>query len=90
MLLKRLLTAVFLIPLVVIATLKLNSSDFLLVMMPVLVIGSWEFSGLIKIKRWIAKTLYALVLMAVAYFLNQEPFLLMPLLIITLLWWVIN
>jgi len=90
MLLKRLLTAVFLIPLVVIATLKLNSLEFLLVMMPVLVIGSWEFSGLIKIKRWIAKALYALVLMAAAYFLNQEPFLLMPLLIITLLWWAIN
>jgi len=90
MLLKRLLTAVFLIPLVVIATLKLNSSEFLLVMMPALVISSWEFSGLIKIKRWIAKALYALVLMAAAYFLNQTPFLLMPLLTITLLWWFIN
>ena len=90
MLIKRLLTAVILIPLVVVATLKLESSEFLLLMMPVLVIGSWEFSGLIKIKHWVAKALYALVLMTAAYFLNQAPFLLMPLLIVTLLWWVIN
>ena len=90
MLVKRLLTAVFIVPLVVIATLKLNSSEFLLVMVPVLVIGSWEFSSLIKIKHWVAKALYALVLITATYFLNQEPFLLMPLLIITLLWWVVN
>ena len=90
MLVKRLLTAVFLVPLAVIAILKLESSEFIIAMMPVLVIGSWEFSGLIKIKHWVAKALYALVLMTAAYFLNQEPFLLMPLLIFTLLWWVIN
>ena len=90
MLFKRILTAVILIPLVVITTLKLDSSAFVIAMTPVLFISSWEYSGLIKIKHWVAKALYALVLMTAAYFLNQEPFLLMPLLIITLLWWVIN
>ncbi|SVD55228.1 uncharacterized protein METZ01_LOCUS408082, partial [marine metagenome] len=39
------MTALVLIPLVVIATLKFDSSGFALVMMPVLVISSWEFSG---------------------------------------------
>ena len=68
MLIKRLLTAVILVPLVIIATLKLDSSEFLLVMMPVLVIGSWEFSSLIKMKRWLAKALYVSALMALLIF----------------------
>ena len=90
MLIKRLLTAAFLVPLVVVATLKLDSSKFLLVMMPVLAISSWEYSSLIKIKRWLAKALYVSVLLITAYYLNQAPFLLMPLLFVTLLWWIIN
>jgi len=90
MLIKRLLTAVILIPLVVITTLKLDSSAFVIAMMPVLFISSWEYSGLIKIKHWATKALYVSALMTAAYFLNQTPFLLMPILIITLLWWVIN
>ena len=90
MLIKRLLTAVILIPLVVIATLKLDSSEFVIAMMPVLVFSSWEYSGLIKMKHWIPKALYVSALIAAAYFLNQAPFLLMPLLIVTLLWWFIN
>jgi phosphatidate cytidylyltransferase len=59
-------------------------------MIPVLFISSWEYSGLIKIKHWATKTLYVSALMTTAYFLNQTPFLLMPILIITLLWWFIN
>ena len=55
MLIKRLLTAVILVPLVVIATLKLDNSEFAIAMMPILVIGSWEFSSLIKMRRWLAK-----------------------------------
>ena len=90
MLIKRLLTAVILIPLVVITTLKLDSSEFVIAIMPVLFISSWEYSGLIKIKHWVTKILYVSALMTVAYFLNQTPFLLMPILIITLLWWFIN
>ena len=90
MLIKRLLTAFFLVPLVVIATLKLDSSEFVIAMMPILVISSWEFSSLIKIKHWATKVLYVSALMTTAYFLNQTPLLLMPILIITLLWWFIN
>ncbi|MCS5546281.1 MAG: phosphatidate cytidylyltransferase [SAR324 cluster bacterium] len=84
------MTAVILVPLVIMAVLKLDSSEFLLVMMPVLAISSWEYSSLIKMRRWLAKALYVSALMGAAYFLNQTPFLLMPLLIVTLLWWVIN
>ena len=90
MLVKRLLTAVILVPLVVIATLKLDSPEFFLAMVPILAISSWEFSGLIKIKHWATKALYVSALMTAAYFLNQTPFLLIPLLVITLLWWIIN
>ena len=90
MLIKRLLTAVFLVPLVVIATLKLDNSEFVMAAMLVIVIGSWEFSSLIKMSHWLAKTSYVVALMAATYYLNQAPFWLMPLLVITLLWWVIN
>ena len=90
MLIKRLLTAVILAPLVIMAVLKLDSSQFPLVIMPVLAIGSWEYSSLMKMSRWLAKALYVSALMTTAYFLNQTPFLLMPLLIVTLFWWVIN
>ena len=90
MLIKRLLTAVILIPLVVITTLKLDSSEFVIAMMPLLFISSWEYSGLIKIKHWATKVLYVSALMTTAYFLDQTPFLLMPILIITLVWWCIN
>ena len=90
MLIKRLLTAVILIPLVVITAIKLDSSDFVLAMMPILFISSWEYSGLIKIKHWVTKVLYVSALMTAAYFLNQTTFLLMPILIITLVWWCIN
>ena len=90
MLIKRLLTAVILIPLAVITTLKLDSSEFVIAMMPVLLISSWEYSGLIKIKHWATKALYVSALMAAAYYLNQTSFLLMPILVITLLWWVVN
>ena len=90
MLIKRILTAVFLVPLVIIATLKLDNSAFAIAMMPILVIGSWEFSSLIKMSHWLAKASYVAVLMTTTYYLNQTPFLLMPLLVITLLWWIIN
>jgi len=90
MLIKRLLTTVVLIPLVIMAVLKLDSSQFPLAIMPVLAIGSWEYSSLMKMSRWLAKALYVSALMTAAYFLNQTPFLLMPLLIVTLFWWVIN
>ena len=90
MLIKRLLTAVFLVPLVVIATLKLDSSEFVMAAMLVLVIGSWEFSSLIKMRHWLAKISYVVALMVATYYLNQAPFWLMPLLVIILLWWVIN
>ena len=90
MLIKRLLTAVVLIPLVVLATLKFDSSEFALAMMPILVIGSWEYSRLIHIKHWFTKALYIVALTTAAYYLNQMSFLLMPVLIITLLWWLIN
>ena len=90
MLFKRILTAVILVPLVVIATLKLDSPGFFIAMVPILAISSWEYSGLIKMKHWSTKALYVSALTTAAYFLNQTPFLLMPLLLITLLWWFIN
>ena len=90
MLIKRLLTTVILIPLVIVTTLTLDSSEFAIAMLPVLFIGSWEYSELIKIKRWITKALYVSALTAAAYFLNQMSSLLMPVLIVTLLWWFIS
>ena len=81
MLIKRLLTAFILIPLVLITVLTLDSFEFAMAMMPLLFISSWEYSGLIKLKHWITKTLYASALAAAAYFLHQTSVLLMPVLI---------
>ena len=67
MLIKRLLTAVFLVPLVVIATLKLDNSEFVMAAMLVLIIGSWEFSSLIKIRGWLAKVSYVVVLLSLIH-----------------------
>ena len=90
MLIKRLLTSVVLIPLDILATLRFESSEFAIAIMPVLVISSWEYSGLIKMKRWITKSFYVLALTITAYYVNQMSFLLMPVLIVTLIWWLIN
>ena len=90
MLVKRLLTAVILIPLVIVVTLTLNSSEFAIALLPVLFIGSWEYCELIKIKHWITKALYVSALTAAAYFINQIPSLLMLVLIVALFWWLIN
>ena len=90
MLIKRLLTSIILVPLVVIVTLKLDSPGFFIAILPVLAISSWEYSSLIKIKHWATKASYISALITAAYFFNQTPFLLMPLLVITLLWWLIN
>ena len=90
MLIKRLLTALFLAPLVIIAALKLDSSEFVMAAIVVLAIVSLEFSSLIKIRHRLAKALYVITLMAATYYLTQAPSWLMPLLVVTLLWWVIN
>jgi len=90
MLIKRILTAVVLIPLAILAVLKFDSSEFTLAMMPILVISSWEYSRLIKIKHWSTKALYVSVLIATAYLFSHSPILLTPLLIFTLLWWLIS
>ena len=90
MLIKRLLTAVILIPLVIITILTLDSFEFVIAVMAVLFISSWEYSELIKIKSWVAKTLYVSTLATVAYFVNQTSNLLMPVLLVTLLWWFIS
>jgi len=90
MLVKRLLTATILIPLVIISTLKFDSPEFALAIMPVLIISSWEYSRLIKIKHWLTKAIYIVALTVATYCFNQMSFLLMPVLIITLLWWLIN
>ena len=71
MLVKRLLTAVILVPLVVIATLKFDSPEFFIAMVPVLVISSWEYSVLIKMKYWVAKVLYVSALVIAANYGGQ-------------------
>ena len=57
------------------AVLKLDSSQFPLVIMPVLAIGSWEYSSLMKMSRWLAKALYVSALMGSCLFFKSNAIL---------------
>jgi phosphatidate cytidylyltransferase len=90
MLIKRFATAAVLVPLVVLGTLKLDNNLFSLALVLVVALGAWEYSQLIQIKRPSLKLLYsaavALVALSSAF---CEP-LLMPLLLVSAVWWLFN
>jgi len=67
MLLKRILTASIISPIVVFGILTLTQTGFALALALVLIISSWEYCNLIKIKHLAGKTLYTLVLLVVTY-----------------------
>ena len=89
MLLKRLLTAALLGPLVIIGALTLNQSQFAGALIVLLIIASWEFCSLIKVKSITGKAAFSLAVIATTYFLQKEPSALLPVLIASALWWII-
>ena len=89
MLLKRLITAALLGPLVIMGVLVSNQNQFLGVLIVILIIASWEFCSLIKIKSIAGKAMYIMLAIAIIYFLKNKPSLLTPVLIASSLWWII-
>jgi phosphatidate cytidylyltransferase len=87
MLLKRLLTAAVLGPLVIIGVLTLNQNQFAGALIVLLIIASWEFCSLIKVKSITGKAAFILLAIATTYVLQKEPSALMPALIASALWW---
>jgi len=89
MLLKRLITAALLGPLVIMGVLVSNQNQFVGVLIVILIIASWEFCSLIKIKSIAGKAAFIMLAIAITYFLKNEPSLLRPVLIASSLWWII-
>jgi len=73
MLLKRILTASIIAPIAVFGILVLTQTSFALVVALMLIISSWEYCNLIKIKHLAGKALYALLILLVTYFLSNAP-----------------
>lgn len=91
--LKRLLTAVVLIPLVVWGILRLPTPAFVAISGVFMCLAVWEWTGLVPLRSLIAKILYLLGCIAAAggawYVLQQQPDWLTKLLPVAVLWWLI-
>ena len=86
-LLKRILTASIIAPIVVFGILVLTQTGFALALALILIISSWEYSNLIQIKHLAGKALYILLVLVVTYFLRSVPLNLV--LYATAVWWLI-
>ena len=89
MLLKRILTASILAPIVAFGILTLTSTGFALALTIILIIGSWEYCKLVQINRLVGKALYTLVILVVTYFLISVPSYLTMVLYAGSVWWLI-
>ena len=89
MLLKRILTASIIAPIVVFSVLLLTQTGFALVLALILIISSWEYCDLIQIKHLAGKALFTLVILIVTYFLLSAPSNLTMALYVAAVWWLI-
>ena len=95
MLFKRLLTALFLIPITLFLTLQSNHLLFSLAIMFVFALASFEYTSLIGLQnRWI-RLIYVFSLLLFFYFLNRQAIEFMPnwmvyFLAFSSLWWAFN
>lgn len=91
--LKRLLTAVILIPLVVWAILGLPTPAFAIATGVFLALSAWEWSGLIPLRMRAAKIFYLILFMFMAgsawWVIDQQPARLVWVLPLVMLWWVV-
>jgi phosphatidate cytidylyltransferase len=89
MLLKRILTASIIAPIVVFSVLLLTQTGFALVLTLILIISSWEYCDLIQIKHLAGKALFTLLILIVTYFLLSAPSNLTMALYVAAVWWLI-
>ncbi len=85
MLKKRLITAAFLIPIFVVLLLKLSSLQFGVLTAAFVLIGAWEWSALIGLKRVAARIVY---LVFIFFLLQASLYLYIPMTLeIAFVWW---
>jgi len=89
MLLKRILTASIIAPIVVFGVLTLTQTAFALALALILIISSWEYCDLIQIKHLAGKALYSLVILVVTYSLSSAPSNLTVALYASAAWWLV-
>ena len=89
-LIKRLFTAAILLPIVVFSTLLLDSMLFRIILALVVAIAVWEYCSLINIKQPAPRLLYAFVLALLGFILVSMDSWLMPLIIVSSVWWLLN
>ena len=90
MLIKRLFTAAILLPIVVFSTLLLDAMLFRIILALVVAIAVWEYCGLINIKQPAPRLLYAFALALLGFILVSMDSWLMPLMIVSSVWWLLN
>ena len=89
-LIKRLFTAAILLPIVVFSTLLLDSMLFRIILALVVAIAVWEYCSLINIKQPAPRLLYAFALALLGFILVSMDSWLMPLIIVSSVWWLLN
>jgi len=89
MLLKRIITASVIAPIVVFGVLLLTQTEFAVALTLILIISSWEYCDLIHIKHLAGKALFTLLILVVTYFLSGMPSNLTVVLYAGSVWWLI-
>lgn len=90
MLKLRILSALLLVPLVVLAVLKLDTASFAIVTIFIMLLAAWEWSVLVPLRGLPARAGYLLsvvVLFALLWAYGQPEWLINLVLAMTLLWW---
>ena len=90
MLTKRLITAGILLPFVVFGTLLLDDMLFRVIMALVIAIAAWEYCNLISVKQPAFRLLYIFTLIIIAFILASIDSWLMPIIIVSSAWWLLN
>ena len=88
MLLARILTALIFAPLVIFSVISLEKTGFSIALLIIFTIALWEFSSLSKLKSVLLRVTYILLTVAITYFLSGIQSILVPVLIASLLWWI--
>jgi len=87
---KRLITAGILLPFVVFGTLLLDDMLFRIVLALVIAIAAWEYCNLISVKQLAFRLLYVFTLIIMAFILASIDSWLMPIIIVSSAWWLLN
>ncbi|BBB22235.1 phosphatidate cytidylyltransferase [Abyssogena phaseoliformis symbiont OG214] len=90
MLIQRIITALILAPLFVWAIFAMPNHYFAQLLLVFVALGAWEFSRLIKFKRWIVRLLLVAGIVACALIIQNNAQIIAFVLYLSVLWWMVN